>query len=208
VLPVSSHPLYQRLLQISEGFLDSVTIVDFTRPGRLCTFVNQRFVAETGYAEEDSVGRNLSFLQGESTCPSTVEHMRKAFSSNQACCVDIVNYRRDGSPFLNRLVMLPILFGDEAYYLGFQNMLPVAEPIRAEHNRIIDIDGREIAHIMNNYLARLMLKTDRAVARGSDFDLVLEASRREFEMINHYCVNIENEDSTLIHNPFREEVND
>jgi PAS domain S-box-containing protein len=86
-------------------------------------YVNQAFLDATGYAREEAIGRNCRFLQGPGTDPETVREIRKAVASHASIEVEILNYRKDGTSFLNRLRIAPVFDPDGVgiAYLGVQN---------------------------------------------------------------------------------------
>jgi PAS domain S-box-containing protein len=49
--------------------------------------------------------------------------MRKAIAAGEECLVDLVNYRRDGMPFVNRLSLSPVFDrrGKPVFYIGLQS---------------------------------------------------------------------------------------
>ena len=84
--------------------------------------VNSAFCALTGYAEAEIVGRNCRFLAGEGTEPWLTQRIRDAVAGRRPVLVDILNYRRDGTPFRNGVMVTPIFGADEeiAWFLGSQ----------------------------------------------------------------------------------------
>jgi hypothetical protein len=84
--------------------------------------VNPAFCQLTGYSEREVLGRNCRFLAGEATEPWISERIRHSIRMRQAVLVDILNYRMDGTPFRNGVLVTP-LFDDEgalAWFLGSQ----------------------------------------------------------------------------------------
>jgi DNA-binding CsgD family transcriptional regulator len=76
----------------------------------------------TGYRESEVIGRNCRFLSGGETEPSVREQMRVAIDNARPVLVDVLNYRKDGSPFRNGVMIAP-LFDDAGkldYFLGSQ----------------------------------------------------------------------------------------
>ncbi|MEO5772819.1 MAG: LuxR C-terminal-related transcriptional regulator [Sphingomicrobium sp.] len=91
---------------------------------------NPAFVALTGYAESEIVGRNCRFLAGEKTEPWITDRITAAIRDRRTVLVDILNYRRDGTPFRNGVMVTP-LFGEDgelAFFLGSQVDLGVDAP--------------------------------------------------------------------------------
>jgi PAS domain S-box-containing protein len=83
---------------------------------------NQAFLDLTGYRESEVIGRNCRFLSGGETEPSVREQMRVAIDNARPVLVDVLNYRKDGSPFRNGVMIAP-LFDDAGkldYFLGSQ----------------------------------------------------------------------------------------
>ncbi len=100
----------------------SVTISDPARPGNPLVWVNPAFTATTGYAAQDAVGRNCSFLQGEDTDPDAVAEIRRAIREQRSVTVTLLNHRADGEEFWNRLSVDPVLDGDRVVaYVGVQS---------------------------------------------------------------------------------------
>ena len=88
-------------------------------------YVNDAFERTTGYNRASVIGRNCRFLQGADTNPDTVRDIRCAIEAREDISVDILNYRSNGEPFMNRLLLAPILdgCGDPVYFLGLQKEL-------------------------------------------------------------------------------------
>ena len=84
--------------------------------------VNAAFCALTGYASCEILGRNCRFLAGEQTEPWQTETVREAIRSRQPRLTELLNYRKDGTPFRNALLIAPILDddGEAAWFLGSQ----------------------------------------------------------------------------------------
>lgn len=62
----------------------------------------------TLYPKEEIVGRNCRFLQGPLTNRNTVSRVRQAVDNGEQLEVEILNYRKDGLPFWNNFLMLPV----------------------------------------------------------------------------------------------------
>jgi PAS domain S-box-containing protein len=69
------------------------------------TYVNTAFETITLYSRAFAVGRNCRFLQGEKTDPEKVRPISDAIAAGEDISLDIVNYKADGSPFMNRLMI-------------------------------------------------------------------------------------------------------
>lgn len=83
---------------------------------------NPAFCDLTGYREGEIVGRNCRFLAGEATEPWVSDQIRNAIHTRRPVLVDILNYRRDRTPFRNGVLVTP-LFGEDGelrWFLGSQ----------------------------------------------------------------------------------------
>ncbi|MGR3484847.1 MAG: PAS domain-containing protein [Paracoccaceae bacterium] len=96
-------------------------------------YVNDAFEQMTGYARSAAVGRNCRFLQGEETERAHVARMARAIDAVDDIGIDLLNYTAAGEPFLNRLMITPILGADGAvqYYLGIQRRVDRAADLTA-----------------------------------------------------------------------------
>ena len=99
-----------------------IVVTDPTQEDNPMVYVNDGFVAETGYTREEAVGQNCRFLQGEDTDEATVAELRQAIDAEEPASVAIRNYRADGTGFWNHLEIAPIrdASGSVVNYIGFQ----------------------------------------------------------------------------------------
>ncbi len=83
---------------------------------------NEPFLALTGYEREEIIGRNCRFLVGTGTEPSLTQALRDGIVQRRPVMVDIRNYRKDGTPFRNAVMVAPIFgnSGEVEYFLGSQ----------------------------------------------------------------------------------------
>ncbi|WP_245411553.1 PAS domain-containing protein [Alkalicoccus urumqiensis] len=97
-------------------------ISDPEQPDNPIIYANQGFSDLTGYPREEMIGRNCRFLQGEDTDPETLATLRKAIAAKEPVSVEILNYKRDGTPFWNLLHIDPIYLEAEEqhYFVGIQ----------------------------------------------------------------------------------------
>lgn len=77
-------------------------------PDNPIVFANRAFLDLTGYTEDEVVGRNCRFLQGAQTSRDAVRELREAVAEKRAISLDILNYKRDGTPFWNGVFIGPV----------------------------------------------------------------------------------------------------
>jgi len=101
----------------------SVVFSDPSLPDNPMIYVSEEFERQTGYTAAEAVGRNCRFLQGPETNPHAVEAIRQGLKAQTRFTIDLLNYRKDGSIFVNRLRIRPIYdpMGNLMFFAGAQN---------------------------------------------------------------------------------------
>lgn len=71
---------------------------------------------------EEIIGRNCRFLKGEDTEPWLTQSLRTGIRNKQPVLAEILNYKKDGTPFRNAVMIAPIFdaAGEIEYFLGSQ----------------------------------------------------------------------------------------
>ncbi|MEZ4387197.1 MAG: SpoIIE family protein phosphatase [Candidatus Krumholzibacteriia bacterium] len=136
---------------------EGITIADARHPERPLIYVNDGFERLTGYRAEEVIGRNCNFLQGEDVDQDTVEFMRRAMREARDCTVEILNRRKDGTPFWNRLSITPVRDddGQVTHFIGIQSDVTQrreAEDRLRQINRQMQRDLEEAAVIQKAWL--------------------------------------------------------
>lgn len=86
------------------------------------THVNAGFTQITGYSSQEAVGQYSKFLQGSGTSKEARESIRRSMDKKEDIEISLLNYRKDGSTFLNHLTISPIFneHGQVSSYVGIQ----------------------------------------------------------------------------------------
>lgn len=105
-----------------ETALVPMVLSDPNQPDNPLVFVNRAFQELSGYSAEELIGRNCRFLQGPETDPRHITKLRDAIAAREEVSVDILNYRRDGTSFVNELYVTPVFGRDGGlrYFFGSQ----------------------------------------------------------------------------------------
>ncbi len=142
-------------------------------------YVNSAFERTTGYSRSAVVGRNCRFLQGEETRKSDVDSLRDAIGQQQDVTVDILNYRADGKPFMNRLIIAPIIDaeGQVIYFLGIQKELYDSEREEAAAEELLHAIQSRVRDDLSLVLAGLHELSDH------EEPLAFEAMERRLECL-------------------------
>ncbi|WP_425341865.1 PAS domain-containing protein [Citromicrobium bathyomarinum] len=129
----------------------AVCLSDPNQPDQPIVFANRAFRRLTGYEEEEILGRNCRFLQGPKTDRKSVAKVREAIESEDVVVVELLNYRKDGTPFWNALHLGPIYDsnGKLLYFFGSQWDVSDVRAARAEERHAREM-ARELSHRMKN----------------------------------------------------------
>ena len=87
---------------------EGICVTGSNQAGNPLVHVNRGFEQLTGYPAEEVLGQNMRFLQGADTDRAAVDRMRAAIESEQDFATELLNYRKDGTPFWNRISIKPI----------------------------------------------------------------------------------------------------
>ncbi|MCJ8191983.1 LuxR C-terminal-related transcriptional regulator [Sphingomicrobium aestuariivivum] len=91
-------------------------------PDNPLVVINDKFLGMTGYALDEILGRNCRFLAGPKTEPFLTDKIRSAIDHRKPVLVEILNYKKDGTPFRNAVLIAPIFSddGELQWFLGSQ----------------------------------------------------------------------------------------
>ena len=156
--------LYARAMQAAA---QGVAIADARRTDRPLIYVNPAFERITGYDAAEVLGRNCRFLQGEGTDPETVAEIREAIDERRPVSVELRNYRADGTPFWNRLDIVPVRndAGEVTHFLGLQRDVTG----RREREQRVAVLDRVLRHNLRNQLNVVRGEAARILAdEGTD----------------------------------------
>lgn len=161
----------------------AMTLTDPNLPDCPLVYVNAAFSEMTGYRSNEVLGRNCRFLQGPGTDPAAVRRIRDALARQEAACVDILNYRKDGTPFWNQLVLSPLYGADGRVLYYFGSQLDITERRTAEAALAQQLDlQRAVVRDMNHRVANSfsLVLAMMSLQRGALSDA---ASRQMLDML-------------------------
>jgi PAS domain S-box-containing protein len=132
------------LAEILDSCINGVTLSDPDLPDNPIVFANAVFERMTGYTQDEILGRNCRFLQGDDRDQPGLQEIRAALAAERAVEVTLRNYRKDGTRFYNRLSIRPLKDPDGRviYYLGVQ--YDVTEQVAAQQEiaRLTELLGQ------------------------------------------------------------------
>ena len=97
--------------------------------------VNRAFEVLTGYGRDEIVGRNCRFLSGPGTEPEGRAALRAAVAQGRPTIVELMNYRKDGAPFRNAVMLAPILNTEGAVVMFIGSQMEVDRADSASGSR-------------------------------------------------------------------------
>ncbi|WP_242122097.1 PAS domain-containing protein [Sphingomonas lacusdianchii] len=109
-------------------------LTDPNQPDNPITFANKAFLDLTGYEEDEVLGRNCRFLQGAQTDRHAVAELRDAVEAHQAIALELLNYRRDGTPFWNAVFIGPVYDTEGTLRYFFASQLDVTRRRNTEQS--------------------------------------------------------------------------
>jgi PAS domain S-box-containing protein len=127
------------------GFNEAIlpmAISDPTLPDNPIIHVNAAFERLTGYARDEVVGRNCRFLQGPETRPEDVSRLRDAIGRSERIEIDLLNHRKDGTPFWNRLLVAPVF--DRSRHLRYYVASQHDVTLERETLALLEAEQREL----------------------------------------------------------------
>ncbi len=156
-------------------------------PDDTISWVNKAFTDFTGYTLEECIGKNPGkLLIGPATSPEAISTLTKALTKGKFVSTDIINYKKDGTPYWAELNISPI-FDSKGKFEFFISIETVIND-RMEKQERLDRQYqafREIAwtnsHETRRPLATLLSMVDLLKHAGT------ESERKEFVEIIEQC---------------------
>ncbi|KAH0434000.1 vivid PAS protein VVD [Colletotrichum camelliae] len=122
--------------QVQLGAIDcsvALLLCDLEQPDCPIVYASEHFSLLTGYSNKEIMGKNCRFLQApggkvrkessrKHVDKSTIKKMKKAVEANTEVQLEVLNFKKDGTPFVNILTMIPVRWDSPGfrYSVGFQ----------------------------------------------------------------------------------------
>lgn len=124
----SSLKQFQNQLDLLESAIrndyDSILITELNleRPGPKIVYVNDGFTRMTGYLPKEVIGKTPRILQGPKTDRAILDRLKRRLIEGQAFFGHSINYRKDGSEFINQWDIHPLLNqeGEVTHWVSYQ----------------------------------------------------------------------------------------
>jgi PAS domain S-box-containing protein len=107
-------------------------VTDATLPGNPITFANRAFTELSGYTLDEVLGQDPHFMNGEGTDPEAIERYQAAIAEGRDETLEILQYRKDGTPFRAMLFASPLDDGQGTVRNHFLSYLDITRRYEAE----------------------------------------------------------------------------
>nr|AML77374.1 putative LOV domain-containing protein [Oenothera laciniata] len=113
----SRYSLYVR--EALDELPDNFTITDPSISGHPIVFASRGFLKMCGYSRDEVIGQNGRIFQGPRTNRRSVMEIRDAIREERTVEVNLLNYRKDGTPFWMLFHMSPIFSKEDGSVTHF-----------------------------------------------------------------------------------------
>jgi len=165
-------------------------IMEVGLPGHRVVYVSDSFKGLTLYSKKEFIRHSCSILQGKCTNKPQVRRLHEAIARGEQVDSHLLNYRRDGTPFWNRFMALPIKSSDGrvTHYVGIQQDVTLLSEMSSHPHRWTPPEvGRWLEHVG---LGEFSLKAIEHAILGEELFL------KGADYVGD-CLNITNEDDRV-----------
>ena len=138
---IQDRKLAEEKLRMSDMALKAISqgVIITDAKGHILS-ANEAFLSITGYPLADMLGRTCGFVQGPLTHPDTLAAMRQARVNMTEFNGEIVNYRKDGTPFWNELSVAPVnnAQGVLTHFIGITRDVTERHQLQAARDEALD----------------------------------------------------------------------
>ncbi|PIA27986.1 hypothetical protein AQUCO_07400084v1 [Aquilegia coerulea] len=114
---------------------DNFTITDPSISGHPIVFASRGFLKMSGYSKNEVIGKNGRIFQGPRTDRRSIMEIREAIREEKTIQINLLNYRKDGTPFWMLFNLSPVVSkedGKVTHFLAVQ--VPISRKIRTAGN--------------------------------------------------------------------------
>ncbi|MDW8205105.1 MAG: PAS domain S-box protein [Cytophagales bacterium] len=190
---------FQRLSLVADNTDNAVIITDARG---ITEYVNRGFESMTGYKAEEIIGKKPGHvLQGPDTDPATVARISQKLKSKRPFSEDILNYRKDGTPYWISLTINPVF--DEQGELS--RFIAIQADITQTKLQALDLNGKMEAINRTNAIVEFDTQGNILTA-NENFLQLMEYSLEEIKGKHHSIFVLPKERNTEAYRNFWKEL--
>jgi len=204
-LPVGSSGLEDGIFKsVLRNSSVAIIVTDAQKTDNPIIFANPAYKVITGYDPTEVIGRNPRFLQGPLTDPQSVRLLHDAVLEGKSCRLELINYRKDGTPFWNEVALDPIRdeTGVVRHWVSLKTDVSKRKNVEEELNKAlenlenayqeIDSFAHTVSHDLNNPInsiagfGKILIKSYGSKMEPQELELLnlmLDSSARMKELV-------------------------
>src|SRR4051795_10109331 len=162
-------------------------VTDAALPGNPIIFANRAFVELSGYTEDELLGQDPHFMNGEQTDPRAIRQYESAIKAGRDETLEILQYRKDGTPFRAMLFASPLDDGQGKVTNHFLSYLDITRRYDAEDKlRALtsELEGRVAARTRE-----LEAANDKLEATNERLSRIVSEREMLLREVNHRAKN-------------------
>jgi PAS domain S-box-containing protein len=134
----------------AEGIV--VTGPELAPPGPRILWVNRAFTRITGYEADEIRGETPRILQGPRTQAAVLQRLREALAREERFEGEAINYRKDGTPFVNHWSIAPLYADDGTlqYWVSVQRDVTEHRRLQRGIVRVLDDERRRVGRALHD----------------------------------------------------------
>jgi len=155
-------------------------VTDATLPGNPIVFANQSFVDLSGYSMDELLGQDPHFMNGEGTDPEAIRRYQAAIVQGRDETLEILQYRKDGTPFRAMLFASPVDDGQGTVTNHFLSYLDITRRYDAEES---------LRTLTSELEARVVARTEELEAANTRLSALVVEREMLLVEVNHRAKN-------------------
>jgi PAS domain S-box-containing protein len=161
-------PLLQSAIQQSTEAVLITEGAPLDAPGPRIEYVNPAFTDITGYSPEEVIGKTPRLLQGPDTEPWVLETMRQHLEEGRPFEGEAINYRKDGTPYVNHWSAAPVRDDNETitHWVSVQRDVTSQRRTIERLLRVQEEERHRIAQQMHDEIGGLLTSLQMLVDRA------------------------------------------
>ncbi len=180
------------LLRAVESASNGIVLTDPRLPDNPIIYANPAFMKLTGYEQDEILGKNCRFLQGEDRQQENTALIKDAILKEKSITAVIRNYRKNGSLFYNELTVSAVhdSSGKLVNFIGVQNDVTARLELEKRMSDFYSMISHELRTPISSINASLLALEDGSVSKLNSpgkklVGIALSNCKRLIELINN-----------------------